>query len=230
MSYSVFIPRVFTNISEHRIIDIFNKHSIGQVDHVDLVQKSNYSNFYMAFVHFKSLYDNPSADCFKRDVENPDKVAKFVYDDPWYWTVCPYERNREQSLHSSSTTPSTLNHMAKEFVYHSPEARWMMTNNGLQWCWPSTKQHNYYNDSHKDIHNPIMIPPQIIYGNLNRKLQRRPKRRLRYVPSPKDISQSYNDNYNNDDSDDDYVSIPEDEKELEPLSARYEEGDRSYDV
>jgi len=244
MSYSVFIPCVFTNISEHRIIDIFNKHSIGQVDHVDLVRKSNYSNFYMAFVHFKSLYDNPSADCFKRDVENPDKVAKFVYDDPWYWTVRPYERNREQlqqqqqQVESVSTTSSTLNHMAKEFVYHSPEARWMMTNNGLQWCWPSTKHHNYYNDSHNDIHNPTMIPtmipPQIIYGNLNRKQQCRPKRRLRYVPSPKDISQSYNDNYNNDDSDDDsdddYVSIPEDEKELEPLSARYEEGDRSYDL
>ena len=244
MSYSVFIPRVFTNISEQRIVDIFVNYSIGQVDHVDLVRKSNYGNYCMAFVHFKYLYDTSSAQSFKRDVENPDKVAKFVYDHHWYWIVCPYERNsldqcnqhHDQRLIQQPSQDSKFNHHnhhTNDFVNNSPQGMWMMTNNGLQWCWsPHTTPNDYNNDIHNSNHT--MIPQQVTYGNLNTNNHSRPKRRLRFVPSPNDIIDSTtnrsdnNDNDNNEESDDDYQSIPEDEKEIEPLSARYEEGDRLY--
>ena len=67
-SYSVFIPRIFANISEARIIQIFHSLAIGEVDHVDLLRKigNNGEPYNMGFVHFKQLYHNSGCRVFSR--------------------------------------------------------------------------------------------------------------------------------------------------------------------
>ena len=98
MTYSVFIPRIFANISETRIIQIFHNLSIGEVDHVDLLRKTgnNGQPYNMGFVHFKHLYHDLDGDCFRADVENPENKTKIVYDDPWFWIVLPFEQKEQQ--------------------------------------------------------------------------------------------------------------------------------------
>ncbi len=105
-SYSVFIPRVFLNISSTRISNVFHKLNIGEVDHVDLVKRSNEkSSFNMAFVHFKNMYDSNEARSFQDDVANPDTKAKIVYDDPWYWFVMPFTKKEKANQGFNSLAP-----------------------------------------------------------------------------------------------------------------------------
>jgi hypothetical protein len=86
---SLFIPRVFSNITEVRIMDIFYENNIGEVNHVDLVGKLDASGrpYNCAYVHFDCWYDNPTAFHFYKRVVDPHSQAKIVYDDPWFWIV-----------------------------------------------------------------------------------------------------------------------------------------------
>lgn len=86
---SLFIPRVFPNITEVRIMDIFHENNIGEVHHVDLVGKLDALGrpYNCAYVHFDCWYDNPTAFHFYKRVVDPHSQAKIVYDDPWFWIV-----------------------------------------------------------------------------------------------------------------------------------------------
>jgi len=181
-SYSVFIPRVFTNIGEERISSIFNNLSIGDVNRVDLIRKTgkNGDNYNMAFVHFNHLYDSPSAEAFKRDVEDTEKKAKIVYDDPWFWLVLPFEE-KEKPV---QTLNNTLSFNAQSFVpQHMPQGMWMMTAEaGWQWCWQPQMNHMGYPVapmlSAPALSTPTMVPPQVLYGNRNANQRQHPKRRI----------------------------------------------------
>ena len=181
-SYSVFIPRVFTNIGEERISSIFNHLSIGDVNRVDLIRKTgkNGDNYNMAFVHFNHLYDSPSAEAFKRDVEDTEKKAKIVYDDPWFWLVLPFEE-KEKPV---QTLDNTLSFNAQSFVpQHMPQGMWMMTAEaGWQWCWQPQMNHMGYPVapmlSAPALSTPTMVPPQVLYGNRNANQRQHPKRRI----------------------------------------------------
>lgn len=182
-SYSVFIPRVFTNIGEERISSIFNHLSIGDVNRVDLIRKTgkNGDNYNMAFVHFNHLYDSPSAEAFKRDVEDTEKKAKIVYDDPWFWLVLPFEE-KEKPV---QTLDNTLSFNAQSFVpQHMPQGMWMMTAEaGWQWCWQPQMNHMGYPVapmlSAPALSTPTMVPPQVLYGNRNANQRQHPKRRIK---------------------------------------------------
>ena len=181
-SYSVFIPRVFTNIGEERISSIFNNLSIGDVNRVDLIRKTgkNGDNYNMAFVHFNHLYDSPSAEAFKRDVEDTEKKAKIVYDDPWFWLVLPFEE-KEKPV---QTLNNTLSFNAQSFVpQHMPQGMWMMTAEaGWQWCWQPQMNHMGYPVapmlSAPALSTPTMVPPQVLYGNRNANQRQHPRRRI----------------------------------------------------
>lgn len=110
-SYSVFIPRVFTNIREERIKDIFDTKRIGKVSSVDLISKKNQKGdttqyYNMAFVHFERLYDTDEALTFRREVDDPNTKAKLVYEDPWFWVVLPFEQKEK---HTPTTETSSAN-------------------------------------------------------------------------------------------------------------------------
>ena len=53
-SFSVYIPRVFSNISNNKIIGTFERLQLGKVDTIDVVWKTGRDGnlFKMVFVHF----------------------------------------------------------------------------------------------------------------------------------------------------------------------------------
>ena len=91
MTYSVYIPRVFENITKKRICDAFETNGIGIVERIDLVSTmgSNGKTYNSAFVHFTFWYDSSHAIRFWEKVQDPTKQARLVYDDPWFWIVLP---------------------------------------------------------------------------------------------------------------------------------------------
>jgi hypothetical protein len=117
--YSVFIPRVFSNITEKRIINTFHNLDIGDVHHVDLVKRTNINgkSYNMAFVHFNGFYDTKSAESFKTDIENKDKKAKIVYDDPWFWLVLPFEMKPQVNNNNNLPQFQPLNHYQPNFCF-----------------------------------------------------------------------------------------------------------------
>ena len=86
---SIYIPHVFSNITEDRITRVFDSLSLGKVKHIDFVEKmSKYGTVYnAAYIHFECWYDTVTSQTFQERVRNPDKEARLVYDEPWYWIV-----------------------------------------------------------------------------------------------------------------------------------------------
>jgi hypothetical protein len=86
---SLFIPRVFINIREQRIVKIFHILRIGKVSKIDFVWKRgrNGKPYNSVFVHFDHWYDNTASRNFQARVRDPAQDALLVYDDPWYWVV-----------------------------------------------------------------------------------------------------------------------------------------------
>jgi hypothetical protein len=86
---SVYIPHVFSNITEDRITRVFESLSLAKVKHIDFVAKmSKYGTVYnAAYIHFEYWYDTVTSQSFQERVRNPDKEARLVYDEPWYWIV-----------------------------------------------------------------------------------------------------------------------------------------------
>jgi hypothetical protein len=85
---SICIPRVFDNIGEERIREIFKKLAIFEIARIDVIQKQGIKGdkFKRVFIHIKSWSDR--SDAIKaRDRLLAGKDLKIVYDDPWFWKV-----------------------------------------------------------------------------------------------------------------------------------------------
>lgn len=173
-SFTVFIPRVFANIREDRIIKVFHDLDIGNVGKVDLVKRTNKQgkSFNMAFIHFDELYQNEPANEFHRDILE-DKKSKVVYEDPWFWLVLPFEEKEQNSTTPQLNTPQ-LNTDAQEFVPYSLQGTMMMTAQGPMW-YPAV---NYMAPP------PPMVPPQVAYGNRSSKQKPHPKKRINVPIAP----------------------------------------------
>jgi len=86
---SLYIPHVFGNVTKDIIIKTIKFQSLGKVNKIDFVEKigKNGKTYNSAFVHFEYWYDNISSVHFQERVKNPEKEARIVYKDPWFW-VC----------------------------------------------------------------------------------------------------------------------------------------------
>jgi len=86
---TLYIPRVFENISKNRIASTFEDLNFGVVSRIDLISKQseNGRNYNSAYVHFEHWYDNPTTRSFQERILDPAREARVVYDDPWYWIV-----------------------------------------------------------------------------------------------------------------------------------------------
>ena len=86
---SLYIPHVFLNFTSEYIAGVFDFMEFGKVDHVDLVAKldKNGNAYNAAYIHFAYWYDGPVATNFQARVKNPEKEARIIHDDPWYWIV-----------------------------------------------------------------------------------------------------------------------------------------------
>tara|TARA_E500000178_G_C16538117_1_gene537534 strand:+ start:68 stop:535 length:468 start_codon:yes stop_codon:yes gene_type:complete len=110
MTYSVFIPKVFKNITVERISSIFESKKIGSVHYIDIVHKKNEKNncYYSAFIHFKTLYDSHESKKFVSDLENNLKTT-LLYDDPWYWIILPNNGKKRITKKNQSDLVRLLN-------------------------------------------------------------------------------------------------------------------------
>jgi len=86
---SIYIPRVFENITYDKIKYVFEVLELGKVSHIDLINKDSISGTKMAFVHFEDWYTNPAAQNLAEKILDPSREARLVYDDPWYWILLP---------------------------------------------------------------------------------------------------------------------------------------------
>jgi hypothetical protein len=85
---SLYIPHVFANISKEFVAETFEKLRIGKVFNIDFVNKMGKDGPYnTAYVHFEYWHDNTAAYNFQERVLNPEKEARIIYDEPWYWIV-----------------------------------------------------------------------------------------------------------------------------------------------
>jgi hypothetical protein len=112
---SIFIPRVFANITKERITHVVeNVVPLGKVERVDIVNIDEKVN--RVFIHFNSWYDTEFVKNFKELLNDKTKQAKIVYDEPWYWIVLknthrsatgePKMRLNLDEETTSSTTPT----------------------------------------------------------------------------------------------------------------------------
>lgn len=90
-NYSIYIPHVFNNISNQKIISVFEKYDIGTIASIDVNRKTGLDGSYKAvFIHFCHWNeDNSVAINLRERIENPNKEARLIYDDPWYWILLP---------------------------------------------------------------------------------------------------------------------------------------------
>jgi hypothetical protein len=81
---SLFIPRVFLNITSDRIKMAMQEFGLGQVERVDLVNKGDYN---AAYVHFKVWNNTSFVLQFQERAADPEQKCTLEYDCPWYWIV-----------------------------------------------------------------------------------------------------------------------------------------------
>jgi len=88
-SMSIYIPRVFNSISKEFIINIFEELKYGKIKQIDFVDKLDSKGFiyHAAYIHFEYWYENIACKNFQERIKNPEKEARIVYKEPWYW-IC----------------------------------------------------------------------------------------------------------------------------------------------
>jgi hypothetical protein len=86
---SIYIPRVYNTISKEFIINIFEVLKYGKVKQIDFVDKMDSKGvfYHAAYIHFEYWYENITCKNFQGRVKNPEKEARIVYKEPWYW-IC----------------------------------------------------------------------------------------------------------------------------------------------
>ena len=108
------IPRVFPNIPEQRIYQIFTDLNIGEIKKIDIISRTckNGERFNRAFIHFTKWYMNENAiQARTRLLEGKD--IKIIYDNPWYWKVSAYVSpniaNKERIKNPNTNTNTNPN-------------------------------------------------------------------------------------------------------------------------
>ena len=87
---SVYIPRVFPNISGSNIAEVFESLGLGKIERIDMVPFIDEKNrpMFRAFVYIQWA-DNEDSHLLQYKITNPQQQAKIVYDNPWFWYLLP---------------------------------------------------------------------------------------------------------------------------------------------
>ena len=110
-SMSLCIPRVFNNITEAKVYNVFNKLNIGQIHSINMIERTNKKGKIVkcVFINFDYWYLNERSQM--RNQLLSGKEIKIVYDDPWFWNVS-IKRNtnvtaNKQLVTNVNTNPTT---------------------------------------------------------------------------------------------------------------------------
>ena len=87
-SMSLCIPRVFNNITEAKVYNVFNKLNIGQIHSINMIERTNKKGKIVkcVFINFDYWYLNGQQSQMRNQLLS-GKEIKIVYDDPWFWNV-----------------------------------------------------------------------------------------------------------------------------------------------
>ena len=85
---SLCIPRVFNNITEARIRQVFDDLGLGKISRIDIKERKSEKGetFRRVYVHFDKWFWNEDAQAARRKLIS-GKEVKIVYDNPWFWKV-----------------------------------------------------------------------------------------------------------------------------------------------
>ena len=85
---SLYIPRVFANIMDKDIREVFERNYIGKIHHIDFVDKmgKDHKVYHSAYVHFEYWYDTIRARNIQHKLNQCENV-RIMYDGPWYWLI-----------------------------------------------------------------------------------------------------------------------------------------------
>tara|TARA_A200000113_G_scaffold92127_1_gene82513 strand:- start:2397 stop:3248 length:852 start_codon:yes stop_codon:yes gene_type:complete len=87
---SIYIPRIFNNITYERICQVFKSLDLATVSHVDFVPRGDNTDSKMAFIHFHSWNTaNIASQHLIERINDPNREARLVYEDPYYWILLP---------------------------------------------------------------------------------------------------------------------------------------------
>ena len=92
---SIFIPRVFPNITTQEISKVFESYMFGIVDHIDLVPKIHLESGFQynsAYIHFKKWNNSPMVSKFHERIMNYSNnigqdPPKIIYSYPFHWVI-----------------------------------------------------------------------------------------------------------------------------------------------
>ena len=105
---SMCIPRVFENINEQQVREVFEQLDLGELDHVDIIERRSEKGekYKRIFIHFSKWYWNDDAIAARRRlIEGKD--IKVVYNMPWFWKI---SANRWTGNSSASQRESNAIH------------------------------------------------------------------------------------------------------------------------
>ena len=111
---SLCIPRVFANIGETRIRQVFDELALGKIYRIDIIERKsdNCDVYKRVFIHFDKWFNNSEAQSTRLRLIS-GKDIKIVYDNPWFWKV---SANRSEPKNTRSVVPKI------EFTTELPRA------------------------------------------------------------------------------------------------------------
>ena len=85
---SICIPRVFNNIAEKKIRQVFDELNLGKISRIDIKERKNEKGevFNRVYIQFEKWFWNEDAQTARRKLIL-GKEIKIIYDKPWFWKV-----------------------------------------------------------------------------------------------------------------------------------------------
>ena len=93
-TYSVYIPRMFKNITQHDVSNAFEVQQLGRTGRVDILKVFNEKGIWVynkAFVHFSDWFVNENAAKLRDTIEAKKGQGKLYYDlnESKFWMLLP---------------------------------------------------------------------------------------------------------------------------------------------
>lgn len=103
---SLCIPRVFNNITETRIRQVFDDLALGKINRIDIKERKSEKgdSFKRVYVHFDKWFWNENAQAARRKLVS-GKEIKIVYDNPWFWKVSASKWGSSTDLQDRTAPP-----------------------------------------------------------------------------------------------------------------------------
>jgi len=158
---SLCIPRVFINITEVRIRQVFDDLCIGKINRIDIKERNNEKgeSFKRVYIHFDKWFWNEEAQSARRKLLS-GKEIKIVYDNPWFWKVSASKWGPTSDLPHRAV--ANFKYEEKPLVV---EHNWRLKNNDY---YHHNNHHNNNNNHHNQYINNNNISYQHRTDNNNR--------------------------------------------------------------